>query len=641
MDEDRRSEDPLSLTREEMREMAHRTVEMLVDMVADLGSEPTLRRATPEEMERRIAGPPPAEPRPYEEILEQLRGDVLPFAGHSDHPAFFAFVPSSGTFPGALGDLIASALNTYVGSWMEGAGLTQLELLVTDWFKDWIGYPTQAAGILVSGGSVANMQALACAREAVIGPMRDDVVAYVSDQGHASVARAARMLGFRSDQLRVLPTDERFRMRADALQGAIAADRAAGRTPLLVVAAAGSTNTGAIDPLADIAELCREQGAWLHVDAAYGGFAALTERGRGWLAGIEQADSVTLDPHKWLYQPYECGCLLVREGRLLREAFEIVPDYLKDAETVVREVNLSEYGLQLSRTSRALKVWISINTFGLDAFRAAIDRSLDLAVGAQERIERSEELELLLPAQLGVVCFRRRFGGGRPEPEVEELNRRLVAALDQSGEGLVSSTRLRGRYAIRMCVLNHTSGPADVERVIGWLERAELPDHAEALGSSPAEPSEDPHGGVSADAAPRVPELESERLRALAPFASLTEPQLGTVAEHAQLSTAAPGEAVVSRWERGRDFYVIVDGAAEVSLDGEHIRDLGVGDFFGELAALDWGAGFGYTRLAAVVATAPTRLLALSSEAFNGLVKEAPGLAEQVQQAVAERLPRA
>jgi aromatic-L-amino-acid/L-tryptophan decarboxylase len=632
-------EDPLSLTSAEMREMAHRTVDMLIDMVAGMDSQPAMRRATPDEMERRLTGPPPEEPRPHEEVLAQLRTDVLPFISHVAHPRYFAFIPTSGTFPGALADLIASSLDTCVALWMDAAGLTRLELLVTDWFKEWIGYPPEAAGILVSGGSAANMQALACARESLIGPMRDDVVAYVSDQGHSSVARAARVLGFRPDQLRVLPTDEAFRMRVDALEGAIAADRSAGRTPLLVVAAAGSTNTGAIDPLVEIAELCSEQGTWLHVDAAYGGFAAITERGRTWLDGIELADSVTLDPHKWLYQPYECGCLLVREGRLLREAFEIAPDYLKDAKSVVREVNLSDYGLQLSRTSRALKVWMSISAFGLDAFRRAIDRSLDLALAAEERIERSDELELLLPARLGVVCFRRSFGDGRSEPEVEDLNRRLVAALDESGEGLVSSTRLRGRYAIRMCVLNHTSGPPDVERVLRWLERAEIPDRVEAPISSSAEPAEDPHSGAARNVA-RAPDLEPERLRELAPFATLTAAQLATIRERARLATIAPGEAVISRWERGRDFYVIVEGAAAASLDGEHIRDMGAGDFFGELAALDWGAGFGYTRLATVVATSPMRVLALDPDTFNALVKQAPGLAEQVQRAVAERLPR-
>lgn len=632
-------EDPLALTPEEMREMGHRTVDMLADMVGDLRSSPVLRRATPEEMERRLAGAPPLGSRAYEDILAQLRTDVLPFMGRVDHPAYFAFIPTSGTFPGALGDLIASALNVYVGSWMEGAGPTRLELLVLDWFKEWIGYPPQGAGILVSGGSAANLAALACAREALAGAMNDDLVAYVSDQAHSSVARAARTLGFRPDQVRVLPTDEGFRLRLDALEGAISADRAAGLRPLLVAASAGSTNTGAIDPLREIAKICREQGVWLHVDGAYGGFAALTKRGRRWLKGIELADSVTLDPHKWLYQSYECGCLLVREGRLLREAFEIAPDYLKDAETALREVNLSDYGLQLSRTSRALKVWISINTFGIDAFRRAIDRSLDLALVAQQRIERSEELELLLPAQLGVVCFRRRFGGGRQEQEVEELNRRLLIALDRSGEGLVSSTRLHGRYAIRMCILNHTSGPTDVEAVLAWLEQAEVPEGIEGPVSSPAEPREDPHRSVGT-AARLVSAIDRGLLRSLSPFASLSESQLATVGDHARIITLGPGAAVVTRWERDRDFYIVVEGGVMVSVGDEQVRELGAGGFFGELAALDWGAGYGYARLATVVTTASTRLVALDADTFNALMKEAPGFAEEVRKAAAERLPR-
>src|SRR5206468_111344 len=242
------------------------------------------------------------------------------------HPGYFAFIPASSTFPGALGDLIASALDIDVGSWMSAAGPSQVELVVLDWFKGWIGYPAQAAGILVSGGSAANVTALACAREALLGPMSDRVVAYTSDQTHSSVAKAARLLGFRPDQVRILPTDGEHRLRLDALIGAIDADAEDGRQPLLVSANAGSTNTGAIDQLVELSAICRERGMWLHADAAYGGFAALTDRGRDRLAGLELADSVTLDPHKWLYQPIECGCLLVREGHLLQDGFQLNPD---------------------------------------------------------------------------------------------------------------------------------------------------------------------------------------------------------------------------------------------------------------------------------------------------------------------------
>lgn len=208
---------------------------------------------------------------------------------------------------------------------MSAAGPSQLELVVLDWFKSWIGYPPQAAGILVSGGSAANITALACAREALVGAGSERAVAYVADQTHSSVARAARLIGFRPDQLRVLPTDESHRLRVDALAGAVQADMLAGLHPLILAANGGATNTGAVDPLHALADFCHEHGIWLHVDAAYGGFASLSERGRRLLAGIERADSVTLDPHKWLYQPIECGSLLVRNGQLLWEAFTINP----------------------------------------------------------------------------------------------------------------------------------------------------------------------------------------------------------------------------------------------------------------------------------------------------------------------------
>jgi aromatic-L-amino-acid/L-tryptophan decarboxylase len=305
--------DPLGLDAETMRRLGYQTVDMLVEWMADPRGGPVLRRGSREELERRLDGAAPEQPRDFQHILEQLRDDVLPFASRGHHPGYSAFIPSCSNWPSALGDLIASACNFCTGSWMESAGPSQIELTVLDWFKQWIGYPPEASGLLVSGGSAANMTALACARETLLGAMSDQVVAYVSDQGHSSLARAARILGFRPDQMRVLPVDQRYRMRPEALAGAMAADEDAGRRPLFVAASAGSTNTGAIDPLAELAAVCRERGAWFHVDAAYGGFASLTQRGKRALEGIEQADSATLDPHKWLYQPFECGCLLVRK----------------------------------------------------------------------------------------------------------------------------------------------------------------------------------------------------------------------------------------------------------------------------------------------------------------------------------------
>jgi glutamate/tyrosine decarboxylase-like PLP-dependent enzyme len=448
--------DPLSLDAAAMRRLGYRTVDMLVDRLADPAAQPPLRVASPAEMRSRLSGGPPAAGREFDDVVAELEEHVLPFVAHWGHPGYFAFIPGSSTFPGALGDFIAAACNVDAGAWTWGSGPSHVELMILDWFKEWIGYPAGAAGVLVSGGSAANMTALACAREALAGAMSDDLVAYCSDQAHSSVARAARILGFRPEQVRVLPSDDRFRMRPDALAATMEADAAAGRRPLFVAAAAGSTNTGAVDPMAELAEISSQHGAWLHVDGAYGGFAALTERGAKTLVGIGRADSVTLDPHKWLYQPFECGCLLVRDGPLLDEAFVITPDYLRDVEAH-GEVNFSDRGFQLTRVSRALKVWVSLQFFGIDAFREAIDHTLDLALVAQELVQQSADLELLLPSSLGVTCFRRRFGGIDDDDTLARQlgggsSRRRACAGAMRCDCAFSTTRAGGRMSRRCCV---------------------------------------------------------------------------------------------------------------------------------------------------------------------------------------------
>jgi glutamate/tyrosine decarboxylase-like PLP-dependent enzyme len=610
--------DPLALERETMRALGYRTVDLLVELLEREG--PPLRRASPAEMRERLHGPPPEQPEPFEEILRGLERDVLPFASRDGHARFFGFIPFAGTWPGALGDLIASACNLYAGSWMESAGASQVELEVLDWFKEWIGYPAEAAGSLVSGGSAASLTALACARETLAGPMRDDLVLYVSDQAHSSIARAARMLGFRPIQVRVLPSDDAFRLAPETLSAAMVVDAGRGLTPFAVVAQGGATNTGAVDPLEELAAVCRERGAWLHVDAAYGGFARLADPAL--LPGLELADSVTLDPHKWLYQPFECGCVLVRDGDRLRSAFEVLPDYLHDARVTEGEVNFSDLGLQLTRSAKALKVWVSLRYFGVEAFRRAIRRSLDVAAAAARRVEASETLELLAPPSLGVVCFHRR--------DVDEHgNAGVAAALARSGTGVVSSTRLHGRYALRLCVLNHQSSEADVEAVLGFLERAE-PERAE--------PARERHPPI-VSSWPGLPEADVPSLRELPLFAGLEPAQAAQVASRALLREAEPGDDVVEQWSLGSEFFVILDGTAAVSVDGRPARELGPGDFFGELRALEWGSGYAYPRLASVRATSRLRLLVFPEDALQELVERYPPVAAIIRRAVAERLP--
>lgn len=624
--------DPLALDRATMRALGHATVDAVVDMLVDPAT-PCLRRATPEEMAARLPGDLPESGAALDDLLGVLREDVFPFMSRLDHPGYFAFIPACGTFPAALGDFIGAVLNPYVGSWMEAAGPTHLELVVLDWFKEWIGYPSSAAGILVSGGSAANMTALACARESLMGAMSDSAVLYVGDQAHSSLARAARLLGFRPEQVRVLLTDDRQVLPPGRLAAAIDADVAAGRRPLFVSAAAGSTNTGAIDPLPELARICRDRGAWLHVDGAYGGFAAITERGKHALAGLELADSVTLDPHKWLYQPMECGSVLVRDGHLLRRAFEIAPDYLKDSVVEGGEVNFADRGLQLSRGSRALKIWLSLRFFGLGAFREAIDRSLDLALLAEEHVRRRPELELMSPASLGIIAFRRRAAD---EATAARDNARLVAEFERTGQGLVSSTRLHGRYAVRLCAMNHTSGPEHVRNVLDFFAEAALPERP-----APAAP---PSRDAAVDREEWLRERPSVPAPALAdvPLLAGLEPDAVEAVAQAGREVLVPGGGiVVRRWETSKDFYVVLAGGVVAMRDDRTVARFGPGACFGELAALDWGAGYGYARQATVAAERPTRLLAIPPEALGRLLASYPELDLRLRTMVQERLAEA
>ena len=619
-----------------MRYLGYRTVDMLVERLRDPRAFPVNRRATRQEMQRRLSASAPESGADFDALLARLERDVLAFASHVEHPGYFAFIPGSPTWPGALGDFIAAATNIFAGSWMEAAGPTQLELTVLDWFRGWVGYPAEATGILVSGGSAANMTALAVARESLLGAMSDRVVAYVSDQAHSSIARAARVLGFRPAQVRVIPVDDRFRLVPQALVGAMETDRRAGLQPLFVSASAGSTNTGAIDDLSGLAEVCREQGAWLHIDAAYGGFAAITDRGRRWLRGIEQADSITLDPHKWLFQPFECGALLVRDGRLLRRAFEITPDYLHDAAAATGEVNLADQGLQLTRVSHAFKVWLSIGFFGLARFRDAIDRAIDLAAHAQELIEASDRLELLSPRQLSIVCFRRTMEGVDDEEAVAASNADLVAQMEEQGAALLSSTRLRGRYALRMCIVNHTTTAEDVEGVLSWLERA-TPRAAHSR-TAPVSTHYERHADVDEGWLGRD-RPDPAGLRAIPLFDGLSQAQLERISASADVRHVQRDRTVVERWEASREFYVVLEGVVRVTRDGSELALIEPGGFFGELAALDWGAGYSYPRLATVETVTAARLLTVPALLLNELVRETPAFEERIRAAVRERLP--
>jgi glutamate/tyrosine decarboxylase-like PLP-dependent enzyme len=395
--------------------------------------------------------------------------DVLPRAGRIDHPRFFAFIPSSPTWPSVLGDMLATGFNVFQGTWLESAGPSQLELVVIDWFRDWLGLPEKGGGLLTSGGSAANLVALVTAREWAGNP--PNPVLYVSDQGHSSLERAARIIGIPLENVRKIPTDGTFRMDVELLREAVGKDRVAGMHPLCVCANAGATNTGAVDPLDSIAKLAKEESLWFHVDGAYGGFAVLVAGERRAFQGIGEADSITLDPHKWLFQPYETGCLLVRDTGLLEEAFRILPEYLQDTALGKEHVNFADRGIQLTRGFRALKVWMSIQILGLRAFREGIQAGIAYAREAERFIKGSPNLEMIGPSSLGIVCFRFRSpDAGLTLEELETLNLGIQDEIVSSGQAMMSSTRLRGEFSLRLSILNYRSTWDDVQETLKAVE---------------------------------------------------------------------------------------------------------------------------------------------------------------------------
>jgi glutamate/tyrosine decarboxylase-like PLP-dependent enzyme len=425
--------------------------------------------------ERLLRTPLPEQATPVAELVEILARDIFPNALKSDHPRFYAFVPSPTNFVSVIGDLLISGHNLFAGHWMAASAAGQIEINVIDWLNELIGFPGEGGGILVSGGSMANLSAIATAREARLGGPNEKAIVYCSDQTHSSMAKGLRILGFRPEQKWTIATDDGFRLSIAALEAAIADDRAAGRLPFCVVANGGTTNTGAVDPLGPLADLCAREKLWLHVDGAYGAAAVITERGRKALSGLERADSITLDPHKWLFQPYELGCLLVRDASVLQKAFRVEDedhaDYLEDVvRHVQHDVNFYECGIQLTRSFKALKLWLSMRAFGLGEFRRGIERGFEMADHAERTLRAAGTWDIVTPSQMGIVTFRWR-DGSKSAAQIDAITRGTVDLMREDGYALVMSTALRGRPVLRLCPINPTTDALEIEETIRRLGR--------------------------------------------------------------------------------------------------------------------------------------------------------------------------
>jgi aromatic-L-amino-acid/L-tryptophan decarboxylase len=473
---------PFDLTPDQREQLGRAALDWVLDWFAKTGSRRLYPDVTAESLDRAVAEPLPQAPQDPRAVLAQFAGEVAGGSRDNGHPRMFGYVQSSGSYVGTLADFLASALNQNVTSWRSAPAATVVERRVIEWMKEIVGLPASGDGLLVSGGSMANLVGLAAATASAhpevarrgVRALPGDPVIYASEAVHMSIPKAAAIVGLGRDAVRRIAVDADRRLLPEALDGAIEEDRRAGRVPICVVANAGEVNTGAVDPIAAIADVCGRHRVWLHADAAYGGFAALAPSVREAFAGLGRVDSMSLDPHKWLFMPVDGGCVLVRDAGALRRAFSYAADYVD----VVAAADMSEYafwdyGPELTRRFRALKIWMAMKTFGLDAIGRAVDRNVALARRLGELIDAAPDFERLAPVPLSIVCFR--FRGG-PDPEnaaaLNEFNRELMLRVQRAGHSYLSNAMIDGRFALRACIVNHRTDEADLLELLDEIRRS-------------------------------------------------------------------------------------------------------------------------------------------------------------------------
>ncbi len=443
----------LELHGDELRQLIDAAAERIVAHVDSLPQQPAADTQGGVALARSLAEPLPEGETPVKDLLDLLFSRIIPKSFNTAGPGYLAYIPGGGLPHAAVADLIADATNRYVGVFAAAPGLAAIEATVVRWLCDLAGLPASARGILTSGGSLATFSALVAARKHLLPEDFLSGTIYASDQAHYAIQKSATLAGFPEERVREIGTDGDFRIRVGALERAIAADRAAGRTPFVVVGNAGTTNTGAVDDLPALAALAARERMWFHVDAAYGGFFLMTEEGRRRLSGIERADSIVLDPHKGMFLPYGTGALLVRDGETLKRAHALSADYMPPMQ---QDDDLTDFNLlspELSRGFRGLRLWLPLKMHGAGPFRRNLEEKLELARYASEKLKEIPGIEILAEPQLSIVAFRLR-PPGTADAALDELNRALLDRINSRRRVYLTATRLCGRYAIRICVLS-------------------------------------------------------------------------------------------------------------------------------------------------------------------------------------------
>jgi aromatic-L-amino-acid/L-tryptophan decarboxylase len=441
------SQYPLEPDAKEMRRLVDEAMRRIVAHIESLPAQPSVNVDGALDDSRALIEPLPQHGTPYEKLLDDLFNEYAPRSFNAAAPGYLAYIPGGGLFYAAVADLIADSINRYVGVCAAAPALVQLEANVVRWFCEIAGYGAGSGGVLTTGGSLANFTALIAARKSLLGDDFANASLYCSSEVHHSFQKAAALAGFPAANVREIGVDAKFRMRTDELEAAIARDA----RPFLVVGSAGTTNTGAVDDLAAIARIAREHGMWFHVDGAYGAFFMLTERGRAAMRGIEQADSITLDPHKTLFLPYGTGAVLVRDASTLRRAFSSHADYLPEMQREEELIDFCEISPELSRDFRGLRVWLPLKILGIEPFRQALDEKLDLIEFVTAELRKIDGIEIVAEPQLTIVAFRL----VKPGADLNALNRNLLDRINARKRVMLTPTIYKGDFLIRICIVSH------------------------------------------------------------------------------------------------------------------------------------------------------------------------------------------